>query len=209
VDPDQPKKSDNTGSQHAEDSRQPHMRWNWVKDVTIPVIVAVVALSGTYLGSCQATRSGQEIQLNQIAEERAKVDRERRSAVYLRFMNVSTEYVRRRNREISDCESSRRDKGSSVDESPSCVEVGNDKAWDLLREFSMASHEVYIFGSDAANKAAEDVAFHIPKRPGVVVGGISNPSGPQPEKLDDFIRSYDAFLKIACQEMPARPRSNC
>jgi hypothetical protein len=172
-----------------------------------------VALFGTYIGSAVSANSGRQTQERQLAEDRAKTEREKRAEIYFRFMSDIDAYYRRQSEVEEACAPSLTG-GVAVDVQTSrliaCLQ-GDAKLTALLDPLKKSRNELYVYGSNEANTVVDEMLKQFP----LVVHPVNFQDDfvlTFTERLTlsvNFLLDYRKFQGVACRDLPPNPRSTC
>lgn len=182
----------------------PARQWSWIRDVTVPVLVATVAIVGTYLGASQANGGNQQILAAQIKEERIKADRDKRLEVYLNFLKAADEYAKAIGPEWEKCKGFV-DQGT-VEVAIKCRDELNTIVGANRPTFYDAYDRMYIFASSEALQAAGEIFNSFPRSAFVADSAIAVHAKFDP---NSYTQAVVKLKKSACRDIPANPRETC
>ncbi|MFC0623712.1 hypothetical protein [Kribbella deserti] len=168
-------------------------RSDGTRDFKVAFIGAGSALLGALVGALVSI----QITGMQLEADRAQEAREKRAVVYADFLDAANSYQ---------LEAGYTAKGlAGVSEAdrrklPSDAPVLRNYLKARVR-YQNAVIQVYVYGSEDAWRAAQQVGQTLPR----ATGGLEVP------KMDvaTFTRAYQNFLRIFCAEAPATPRPTC
>lgn len=192
----------------------------WLYLVIVPVISALfsglAAVYGAQSGAAKANEGAIAVQRQIMNEQRAREDRKTKEEVYLKFLDNADTYNTDTNKATS-CLDGARKQARSTNSSESTAFLDCTAELNDLRSsryaFQGSINEVYIYGSNEALLASQQVAYTLPASIGSsTIGGRGIPRiGQLLTERDqrEFTRAYSDFLTVACNEVPARRRSNC
>jgi hypothetical protein len=183
----------------------------------VPIFVAIVtaaaAIGGSFVGATKANDGNAAIQQQAIAEQRAKDDRDKKADIYLHYLENANTYAN----SVEDAYTciynyaiAPEPKGSAPQ---SCIDAINRLQTPRF-DYQGSINELYIYGSDEANRAHRAVSATLPASvgyltvPGTGLPPLNEVFGQKFDRVA-FGRAYSNFLKIVCMEVPARPRPNC
>jgi hypothetical protein len=170
--------------------------------------VAGLAFGGTYFGAKTANDGAAANQQRMIDEERAKVDRDRRAATYIDFLDKANDYaytvaaVAVCSQKVIDA----RPPGDTapVTFGPSCsAELSSIQS--KRHDFQGARNKVFYYGSAEAESAAQELASALPPAVG---GRVEDPIDVRVD-LDRFGRLYSEFNRVVCRDVQTDPRRTC
>jgi hypothetical protein len=180
-----------------DDGRVEPAKWalpGWLKDVLVPILVAVVAFAGTGLGAYFANQGSRETQSMQLQEDRSKEDRANRANAYMEMLTEAFNYGGVLSDGISRCTA---DNPNSEDIRSRCVySVFRENIHQGRKMFSLFL-EVQIYGTDTASAAAYQLYQTFPTE-------LSKNFD-----IDLFSERLTKFLGVACRELPNNPRPGC
>lgn len=196
-----------------------------VKDIAMPLLVAFVALCGTYIGSSISAAVARDGQQAQLAEDRSKAERDRRSEIYMRFLGSADAYYRRQVEAEKSCRNSLAASTPEERTGKILLCVGRDpQLATLLEPLRKARDELQVYGSSDAVAASEEVMIFLPIAQSalgtseVLVfmnfdGQLEKQIGGRTIELlgswSNFSSAYREFQRVACRDLPPRPRENC
>lgn len=165
-----------------------HQSHAWLTTFLLPIITLVlgsaVGLAGTWLGNNTQDdfAAGQTMQ-------------QERTSAYQSFEAAANAYAVNVSSSISKLQAACSGKnGCSV----SLGTLDSSRA-----SFQMAINAIYTYGSDAAVTASRAVAATLP--PSLWSTSTVDLTFSQ----SSFASAYQGFLRVACQDLPAQPRSDC
>lgn len=168
---------------------------------------------GAFYGAQIAYRSSQEAQQNQIREERAKIERDKRADAYLTFLDAATGYTARWISVAIQCRDpewgvliiphppTNQDPNSPENrkqaEVEQCISTNSDLA-QARERLDNARNVVYIYGSDDANFIADKVAAETLRE-----------AASQTSFFTSKTETYKEFQRLMCKEVPPNRRAGC
>src|SRR5688500_6918033 len=88
------------------EAAQPTVRKRF-ESIALPILLTLVAsvsaFASSFLGTSLANVGNRQIQDNQVAEERRKVERDKRADVYLKLLDASTVYIEKMAPLVTEC----------------------------------------------------------------------------------------------------------
>lgn len=167
-----------------------------------PVVAALIAavigggagVGGSYLGAHAAVQANDSL----IRATQAQTTRDKRAAVYSAYLDAANNYADqdRRAFDLLTNELKGVKAGTGVEGPPASFSAARFA-------YQGAINSLYVYGSDAAWTAHQEVAAVLPAS----LGG----DGFQVTRVDSsaFESAYRGFLRVFCGEVPAVPRSGC
>ncbi len=171
--------------------------------IVIPVLTALLALIATYLGAAVANSGAAANQREQITENRAITDRERRTETYITLLNSATEYAYAVS-ETFECIARENQSNELLEPLSSNCNATVNSVITARSDFQEARNFVYIYGSREADDSAAQLAGTLP----AAVGQFDE-SAFRPVDFDMFTSQYRAFQLIACREVQTDPGRSC
>jgi hypothetical protein len=173
-------------------SQQARGGFGWIKDVAVPLVVAVVAFVGTGVGAYLATSGAQSAQQMQMQEDRRKDDQAKRAEAYLGFLNSTLSYAGVLNDSIRTCQESHSEASESA-----CAYRAYRQNLPPARKMLSAYLAAQVYGTPEGSKATSDLYNVFPTD--------SNREF-DPGKFSDLAAR---FLDLACRELPNIPKATC
>lgn len=168
-------------------------------------MTALLAFGATYVGANLANNGALTTQREQIAEDRAATDRDRRAETYVDFLTKASVYAYAVD-EASTCvsrETAERTDGGSTALSPECSASLAGVATPRS-EFQQARNLVFYYGSQEAEDAAALLAGTLPSAVGkfedLTFGTID---------FDRYGQRYHEFNKVVCRDVQTDPDRRC
>jgi hypothetical protein len=183
-------------------------RHNRLKDIGVPLIVAMVALlsgiAGSIIGGAFAYNAATGTEVAHEAADKDAAQRSKRADVYLAYLDAANKYALASQALANDVALiAKQDLSGNVG-------LANDFGpWKTARSnYQGEVNQVYVYGSDNAWQTLQAVAATLPAAVGpddlsTFEQAINNYKWPA------FNKAYGDFLAVFCREVPASPRGNC
>lgn len=175
----------------------------------IPILTALLAVGATYVGANLANEGALTTQREQIAEDRAAADRERRAETYVTFLAKATTYSGTV-APVASC----LDRGLLAepliatgipDDDPRLRCAVRVADFGMARnEFQNARNAVFLYGSQPAEDAAGQLAGALPPAVGSYVPEDARRFAP-----DRFAALYSDFNRVVCEDVQTDPDRRC
>jgi hypothetical protein len=177
----------------------------WLKDIFVPVLVALVALAGTGIGAYLANKSAQDTQRAQLQDEQRKEDRDMRAETYTVFMDEAFAYAGILNDGVATCVSTSYPASLPAREAAkqTCTFDVYLRNISAFRKMASAYFAVRIYGTGAGSEAASDVYDTFPH------GESREKMSPKVLDVEILSDRLSVFLDVACRELPNTPRPGC
>lgn len=185
----------------AAELRRQHRRPAWktaVWSVVGSLLVASVGAGSALLGARAGAHASIETARMQLAEQRAKEDRDRRSKVYADYLSAAVAFSLATHRVF--------DRWAEQAKAANGKKFVPDKAvltsyYAARSAYQNQVNQLSIYGSDAAWAAHRKLAAVLP--PAIESYDV------EPVDSDQFLAAYRGFLDVFCMEVPANPRKGC
>lgn len=127
-----------------------------LKELAVPILVALVALGGTYLGSPMTADTTTRSQMARLAEDRANVEKEKRTDIYFRFLEQTEEFNSQQRKRIATCffEIVENLLGDVLAKPLRECVLADGRVVNLLASVRRVRNEVYVYGTSEANDVA-------------------------------------------------------
>ncbi|MFD8492582.1 hypothetical protein [Amycolatopsis sp. NPDC059657] len=187
---------------------EPQAKRTLLDRVMIPMLVAVLAVAGSAVGSFTANLGNAANQRSQFAEQNAREDRAKKTEAYSTLIDAASAYFEAASTANTCVRMNRFLKPNDSVLSFCPEQITSAKA--LYPAYTAATSKVVIYGSEEAYRLSAEMGRLLAKTyPTFQVGT----NGIEFAAVRVERREYDVprgdFIKMMCHELPAVPRRNC